>query len=48
MKHVKSITASPRAASNDIGIGAILGVIGQIIGVLAAALIQKEGGTTAV
>lgn len=45
MKHVKSISVSPRTASDDIGIGAILSVVGQIITVIASALVAKEGGT---
>ena len=45
MKHVKSISVTPRQASQDIGIGTILQVVASIVGVIANALVVKEGGT---
>jgi len=41
MKHVKKISAAP-ARAQDITVGAVLSVIGQIISVVASALVQKE------
>lgn len=42
MKHLRTVTCKPRMAQSDPTLGQILTLIGQIISVIATALVAKE------
>lgn len=42
MKHVKPVSQRPARATTDVGIGAILSIVAQILGILGEALAAKE------
>lgn len=42
MKHVKPVSQRPARATTDIGIGAILSIFAEILGILGEALAAKE------
>lgn len=46
MKHLHALSHRPCKAAQDITIGEILAVIGQIVTVIATALVGKESGTS--
>lgn len=46
MKHIQSLSRGPKQAQ-EIGIGQIIATIGQILGILGAALVAKEPTDTA-